>query len=462
MRVNSAARQLGGSVARPTSGVAELPSRRAVHRALAAATLLFVLACARMAPPPGGAGDKVPPKLLGTVPESLGVYPKWDHDAVFRFDEVVSEGSSPNYGLGTGDLERLILLSPTRDIPVVRWKRDRITVHPREGWKPNRVYRLQLLPGLQDLRRNKSDTTTVLTFSTGGDVPSDTLRGIVIDWVQGKVARGALVELVLEPDSLVYRAVTDSSGRFTIGPLPHGRWTIFGVLDQNHNLRRDRRESYDSTQIAENVRRAAPLWVIPRDTVGPKIQSLVPSDSVSATITFSQPLDPLQRFDSLTITFALQKDSTPVRFRSLLPAPVDDSLQRQAQALADSLRAARDTTRRDTVTAKQPPAPRPARRPGARPAKEPRVDIEADSIIKTRPVLFDRLILRVDSAFTPETRYLFEIRGIRSAAGVPGDAKSALVIPKPKPPAATPADSTGQVPDSTTKPPAGLLPRPSR
>jgi hypothetical protein len=414
-----------------------------------------------MAPPPGGPGDKVPPKLLGTVPESLGVYPKWDHDAEFRFDEVVSEGSSPNYGLGTGDLERLILLSPTRDIPVVRWKRDRITVHPREGWKPNRAYRLELLPGLQDLRRNKSAATTVLTFSTGGDVPSDTLQGILIDWVQGKVARGALVELVLQPDSLIYRGVTDSSGRFLIGPLPHGRWTIFGVIDQNHNLRRERRESYDSTQIAADVRRAAPLWMIPRDTVGPRIQSLVPNDSVSATLTFTQPLDPLQHFDSLTITFALQQDSTPVRFRSLLPEPVDDSLQKQARALADSLRAAQDTTRRDTVTAKLP-APRPARRPGARPAKEPKEDTEADSIIKTRPALFNRLILRVDSAFTPDTRYLFEIRGVRSAAGVPGDAKSALVIPKPKPPVATPADSTGLVPDSTTKPPAGLLPRPSR
>lgn len=457
--MNPAARWLDGAAAWPTTLPAKPPHRRAPARALAGAALLFVLACARMGPPAGGPDDKVPPQLLGTVPESIGVYPKWDRDAVFQFDEVVSEGSSPNHGLGTGDLERLILLSPSREVPVIRWKRDRITVHPREGWKPNRVYRLQLLPGLQDLRRNKTDTTTVLTFSTGGDVPADTLTGIVIDWVQGRVAGGGLVELMLEPDSLVYRTVTDSGGRFRIGPLPHGRWTIVGVLDQNHNLRRDRRESYDSAQLPEGVRQVPPLWVIPRDTVGPRIQSLVPSDSVSATVTFTQPLDPVQRFDSLTVTFILQKDSTPVPFRYLLPKPVDDSLQKRAGQLADSLRQARDTTRPDAVAAK-PAAPPPARRPGVRPGREPRVDTEADSLIKTRPALFHQLILRVDSAFTPDARYLLEIRGIRSAAGVPGDAKSAMVIPKPRPRPETPADSARQVPDSTTHSPDGPPPTP--
>jgi hypothetical protein len=410
-----------------------------------------------MGPPAGGPDDAIAPKLLGTVPESLGVYPKWDRDAVFQFDEVISEGSSPNQGLGTGDLERLILLSPSRQIPVIRWKRDRITARPREGWKPDRVYRLELLPGVQDLRRNKTDTTVVLTFSTGGDLPADTLTGILIDWVQGKVAPGGLVELVLQPDSLVYRTVTDSGGRFRVGPLPHGRWIVFGVLDQNRNLQRDRRESYDSAQVAEGVGRVAPLWVIPRDSVGPRIQSLVPSDSLSATITFSQPLDPGQRFDSLTVSFTLQKDSAPVPFRSLLPKPVDDSLQKRAQQLADSLRQARDTVGRDTVAAKLP-APPPVTRPGAKPAKEPRADSEADSIIKTRPALFNQLVLRVDSAFTPEARYQLEIRGIRSAAGVAGDTRSGLVIPKPRPQPQAPADSTSQRPDSAARQPGAPPP----
>jgi hypothetical protein len=415
--------------------------------AITAAALLWVLACARMGPPPGGPDDKVPPKLIGTVPESLGVFPNWHNDVEFRFDEIISEGGSSNQGTGTGDLEKLILLSPSRGVPVVRWKRDRITVHPREGWRPNRVYRVQLLPGIQDLRRNRADTSTVIAFSTGGPPPTDTLSGLVIDWVQGKMAQRALVELVLAPDSLIYRTLTDSGGRFVIGPLPRGQWMVFGAVDQNRNLQRERRENYDSVALAPGALRVPPLWLIPRDTVGPRIQTITLNDSVSATVSFSQPLDPAQRFDSLRVHLVLQQDSTPVPFRSLLPKPADDSLQKQAQARADSLRLAADTTRLDSLKAKPaPPAPPPPRpRPGA---VQPKVDSEADSILKTRPTLFDKMVLRVDTAFVPEARYQLEVLGIRSAAGVAGDAKSGFVIPKPKPPPA-PADTTAQRADST-------------
>jgi hypothetical protein len=415
-----------------------------------------------MGPPPGGPDDKVPPKLLATVPESIGVYPGWHNDVEFRFDEVISEGSTPSMGLGTGDLERLILLSPTRAVPVIHWKRDRITVRPREGWRSNRVYRIQLLPGLQDLRRNKTDTTTVITFSTGGELPTDTLRGLVIDWVAGKVALNALVEMILAPDSLTYRTLTDSGGRFTIGPLPRGQWTIFGVIDQNHNLQRERRENYDSAVVVAGTSVVPALWLIPRDTLGPRIQSITPNDSVSATVAFTEPLDPWQRFDSLVVKFLLQKDSTRVAYRSLLPKPVDDSLQKVAASRADSLRAAADTTRHDTLAVRRPP-PIPVRpKPGAgRPGQEPAPhDAQADSIIKSRPALFDKLVLRVDTAFAPEARYQLEIAGIRSAAGVAGDAKSGFVVPKPKPPPTLPpGDSTAQRVDSMPAPPPVKKPR---
>lgn len=428
-------------------------ARGSVRQIVTGFTLLGILACARLGSPPGGPEDKVSPRLLGTVPESLGVYRGWNRDVEFRFDEVISEGGSPNFGTGTGDLEKLILVSPSDAVPVVHWKRDRLAVRPKEGWKPNRVYRIELLPGITDLRRNKLDTTTVLTFSTGGAVPADTLRGLVIDWPNGRVARQALVELTLLPDSLTYRAVTDSGGRFGIGPLPHGAWSVVGVVDQNHNLRRDRRESSDSTAVPAGTLAVAPLWLIPRDTVGPRISGITANDSVSATITFSQPLDPTQRFDSLEISFRRQRDSAEVPIRSLRAPALDDSLQKLARAHDDSLRALKDTTGRDSTAGKRAAPPRP---PGPKPgqprsgAPRPKTDAATDSILKSRPALFDRLILRVDSAFVPQTRYDLQVRGIRSAAGVPGDAKSVLAIPKPRPlPRAEAADSTAAPGDST-------------
>jgi hypothetical protein len=432
-----------------------LPSRRAAEppsrRTITALALLGIVACARMGPPAGGPEDKVAPLLVATVPESTGAYPEWDRDVEFRFDEVVSEGGSPNMGLGTGDLEKLILLSPSNAVPVVRWKRDRITVHPREGWKEGRVYRVELLPGVTDLRRNKSDTATVLTLSTGSVPPTDTLTGLVIDWMAGRPARQALIELILMPDSLVYRAVTDSGGRFVIGPLPSGEWRAYGALDQNRNLRRDRREHFDSTLVPSGSRAVPPLWLIPRDTLGPRLISVTPADSLSALLTFSQPLDPTQRYDSLDATLRRQADSSIVPFRSLLPKELDDSLQKIVRARADSIRAANDTTRPDTGAVRPPVKPEP--QPTGRLAGESAArDSLVEGIIASRPRLFDKLVLRVDSAWTAEARYLVEIKGIRSAAGVAGDAKNVLAIPKPPPPPPAPKDSTAA--DSTAPPPA--------
>jgi hypothetical protein len=408
-----------------------------------------------MGPPAGGPEDKVPPKLVGTVPDSIGSYPGWKRDVEFLFDEIVSEGSTPNQGLGTGDLEKLILLSPTRAVPVIKWKRDRITVHPKEGWRPNRVYRVELLPGLLDLRRNRTDTAAVLTFSTGGPAPTDTIEGIAIDWVQGRAARAALIELVLQPDSLVYRTLTDSGGRYAIGPLPRGRWTVFGALDQNRNLRFDRRESHDSAGVAEGARRVPPLWLIPRDTVGPRILSITATDSVSATVAMSQPLDPYQRMDSVAVRFMLQKDSTPVPFASLLHKTVDDSLQRIIKARDDSARAAADTSRKEAAgkAPAQPFRDRPE-------AESVRADPEVDSLLATRPRLADKLVLRVATPFTPEAKYLLELRGIRSAAGVAGEAKAVLAIPKRAQPKAETPDTTAAPLDSLRLPPTKPAPAP--
>ena len=83
------------------------------HGAMCLCVLATLLACARMEPPPGGPPDAEPPQLIAIVPDSMAQLPGYHGDVEFRFDEVISEGSTANTGTGTGDLEKLILLSPT-------------------------------------------------------------------------------------------------------------------------------------------------------------------------------------------------------------------------------------------------------------------------------------------------------------------------------------------------------------
>src|SRR5256884_1473891 len=49
-------------------------------------------------------------------------------------------------------LARQIVLSPVAGDVRVSWHRSAIHVKPAEGWKPNRVYHLELLSGIVDLQ----------------------------------------------------------------------------------------------------------------------------------------------------------------------------------------------------------------------------------------------------------------------------------------------------------------------
>jgi len=416
--------------------------------AFALAVLAGAIACARIEAPPGGPPDTAPPRVLATLPESLAVLPGFDGEGEFRFGEVVSEGSTPNDGRGTGDLERLILLSPDSQVPHVAWRRTRITVRPRSGWRPNTVYRVELLPGLLDLRRNRSDSGRVVTFTTGAPLPTAELSGRVGDWTTGRAAARALVEAVLLPDSLPYRAVADSTGRFRIAPLPAGDYLLLGVVDPNNDRRRQPREIWDSVRVATGDSAPAHVWAFPRDSAGPRIQGVAPRDSVTATVTFTQYLDPAQRLDPAAVRVLLLPDSTPVPVITLLPRAVHDSVH-APQPAADSVAA--DSLVADSLPpAVRDSAPRTPRRVAPAPERPgPPAAAAAPPDGFTRPALQKELVLRVGRPFEEQRSYVVQVAGVRNANGVAADVTGGLAVPvRPKP---APADTAAK-PDSLPAP----------
>jgi hypothetical protein len=408
--------------------------------------------CARIAPPPGGPPDAVAPTLVATRPESMAVLPDFDGDVEFIFDETVSEGSQPNLGYGNGDLERMVIVSPAAGIPKVGWERSRITVRPKDGWRPNTVYRVELLPGVTDLRRNRGRGGQVITFTTGAPLPTDSVSGMVIDWTTRQPARLAAIELLLLPDSLPYRTQSDSSGRFHLAPLPHGSYLARGYLDANRNATLDGREAWDSAAATPAPNAALVFWLAVRDTVGPRILEITARDSLQVEIQLTQPFDPYQGIDPSNVRLLLLPDSIPVPVASFRSKSVDDSLTTRAKVVADSVRA--DSLRRarpDTARAAVPaPAPRPAAPVqadrGRRP--QPPVDSTVIKLALTRPALTDRLILRPAAPLTAEARYAVVLMGIRNVNQASDTAIVGFAAPKAPPPAAPKADSTAQAPPS--------------
>jgi hypothetical protein len=182
------------------------------------AVLLAVAAgCARSYPPPGGEQDATSPRLLNTSPEPLATLPDFSGPVVFRFEERLSE---------RGFSEALVVVSPLDGALRVDRGRSEVRVEIDGGWRPNRVYRVVILPGLRDMFGNARSEPIELVFSTGPPVPSTAIAGIVVDPISERAARNPIVNAIRRADSAAYMAVGDTAGFFALRHLPLGVYDL--------------------------------------------------------------------------------------------------------------------------------------------------------------------------------------------------------------------------------------------
>lgn len=402
---------------------------------MTAAAALAAAACARVEEPPGGPPDAAPPRIVQVRPESGAVVPGWRDAVEIRFDEVIDEmpsGGARGGAAGSGGLASLVLLSPVEGMVRVRWRRDRVSAEPHEGWKPNRVYRLEVLPGILDLRRNRLDTGRVVLFSTGPPIGDAAITGVALSWVEQRALPRALIEAIPLPDSVGYRAIADSSGRFRIGGLTPGRYRVFGGTDANTNRRRDPREPYDSIEIVVDSAATVALYAFPHDTAGPRLRTATFVDSTHVRLEFSQALGRLP--DTSQVRAQALPDSGVVAIAALLTPAAFDSLARERRAAADT--AAADTAA--------------AVKPAGRDTAPPPVDTsEVKRLLRARPVPFDRFIVRLAAPLAAETRYLMTVTGATNLNGASADGQAVVLTPKP---AAADTTRRRQAPPPPSKP----------
>lgn len=432
------------------------------------AGLLLLTACASMGTPPGSPPRLTPPAIILISPDSGAILPALSGDAVIQFDEVIDEmaqGSGGGAGAGGGavavtGIGKQIALSPVAGPVNVSWHRSAIHIKPKEGWKPGRVYHLQLLPGIVDLHRNVLKRGETIVFSTGPKIPTASLRGLALSWVEQHTLTQGLIRAVLKPDTIAYLTYTDSTGRFRLDAVPPGQYVVYAVNDQNANRARDPREAYDSTVVTLDTQATATLWTFVHDTAGPRLRAPEPIDSVSFWLTFTAPLSPARLPDTGSVHVYELPDSTPVALSAVLAPAANDSLVARQRAIADSLRRAADTTHaavdttkkkaavgRDT-TARRPVVPAPVGHPGAAPAA---VDSTVIKLLATRPVPTDKLVVRTRAPLKPSTKYFIRVTGATNLNGVHADAVSVLVVPAPKKVAVDTTAKAAGVKADTTK-----------
>ncbi|HKH94494.1 MAG TPA: Ig-like domain-containing protein [Gemmatimonadaceae bacterium] len=390
-----------------------------MRRRLIAASI-FVAACASAGPPPGGPEDRSPPRLVRVTPDTNAVN-VGARAATFYFDETINDR-----GTGQQDLGSLFIVSPSDGTPRVSYHRTRIDVRPRHGFRPNTAYTVTLLPGLGDLRGNTMKSGAAVVFSTGATIPTVRINGVAFDWVAERGAANALVEAVT-PDSVVYIAQADSSGRFSIGPLVPGTYLVRGTIDQNNNRTQDRTESWDSVRVTAPQSAPVELLAAPRDTLPARLTSVIPSDSVTLRLTFDRLLDPAQQFPATNFRVA-GADSV-----SILLTTTSTPQQEAAAQRARSQQASDSARRADSVAGRPRPVQPPTPVVGAAPA---------DSAAKpSRPAPFNSITLGLARPLAPSATYRVTVKSVRALSRRESGSERTFTTPKPAP--ARPAtDST--------------------
>jgi hypothetical protein len=411
-----------------------------------------------MAVPPGGPPDSTPPHIIVTRPESGAVVPDFKDAAVIRFDELIDEmGGLGGEGKGGGSLSGLpskVVLSPVAGPVHVSWHRTSLHIKPREGWKRGRVYHLQILPGITDLRHNVMKQGAKVIFSTGPALPHATLSGTVLQWVEQRAMAQALIRAARLPDTVAYVTFADSGGAFSLTDIPAGRYRVSAIQDQNSNRQRDEREAFDSVTMAVDSSSSAVFWAFAHDTLGSRLQDAEPVDSVTFRLAFSSQLDPYAMLDTTRVRLFALPDTTPVPLRAIWTALRFDSIQTRERFIADSLRRANDTTARGPVKRDSaPPAPR-AVRPRPRALVEDGGTVRVDTarirqLLRGRPAPTDRWVARTRTPLTPGVKYLVRVRA-RNLSGVTATGEAVLAVPVPKESPA-PRDSTRAPPPGKTR-----------
>lgn len=414
----------------------------------ACALPLLLLACASAGDPPGGPPDHDAPIIVDATPDSGVTLEELPGAAQITFDEVVNE----RIAASRPDLDGAIILSPDTGVARVSWHRNRLSVRPHGGFKPGRIYRIELLPVITDLRQNRLKRGRLIIFSTGPPLPAASLRGAIVDWAGGRPGANAFIEAVLLPDSLPYRGLADSTGSFDLPLLPAGTYLVYGTIDQDGNRRRGTREAFDTVRVTLEDSAAVDFYAFVHDTTAPRIRTADLVDSMTVRLTFDRPLDPMVAIDTGMVQVSPATDTT-ARLRVLLvatPAGLDSLRAREAAA-----RQAADTSaRRPPPPIPTPPAPAPDQpgAPGAPPTGRAvvRDTTPAMRLLERRPAPSDIRLLRMAEPLTADARYVIAVDGAQSLSGITGSALVQLSVPRRR---ETPARGR-RAPADTTRPAA--------
>ena len=188
-------------------------------------------------PPTGGPKDTIPPVLKGInpLPGAVNV-PVHKTKLEFKFNEYVV----------VKDMNSIYLSPPLEKAPKYRMKGKTLVVYFESDLEPNTTYTLDLTGAVADNNEGNMFPGYTLVFSTGPQIDSMMMTGIVQDCNTLKPVKGATVMLYKDQtDSAIFlqrpvaSSKTDDWGFFCIRNIQDTLYRVYAIKDENNNNKYD-------------------------------------------------------------------------------------------------------------------------------------------------------------------------------------------------------------------------------
>ena len=219
------------------------PYRRA-HRcslivAMMSALLCLVTACANIGSPEGGPRDYSPPHVMHTSPEA-GALNFTGKKVEITFDEIVN----------IKDQQKKVIISPApSEQPLVRAMGKKVTIEFRDTLEPNTTYVIDFSNAIEDNNEGNQLDGYSFTFSTGPEIDSLRVSGIVLRASDLEPMQHVLVGLHSNLSDTAFTRLpleritrTNDRGQFTVMGLKPGKYHVFALNDVDGDYRMARTE----------------------------------------------------------------------------------------------------------------------------------------------------------------------------------------------------------------------------
>ncbi len=198
--------------------------------------MLLLWSCASVGNPSGGPRDEDPPVpvRINPIPNSVNFSGR---RITIDFNELVN----------VKDAFTKVTVSPTsKETPRVSSSGHRVTVQFADSLLPNTTYTIDFGNSIEDNNEGNKLNGFSLSFSTGPELDSLRISGIVLNSRDLEPRQEMLVGIHSNPEDSAFKTLpleritkTDDRGRFTIRGLKPGKYRVYALGDLNNDYRWD-------------------------------------------------------------------------------------------------------------------------------------------------------------------------------------------------------------------------------